>query len=130
MSTLNHDYRASDNTTCAKYTYLQDNQYDWNFWTLQRTPQTDSLWAVYPYGDRSGGLGPLRPRGGTTGGGVAPLAQAAGAIDPASLKAWLNGTQIINNGQPVQSGFVRLNSNDALSANFSISVQFLANPRQ
>lgn len=109
VNTLNHDYKASDGVSCAdsNYIYLTDAQYDWNFWDIPSTPQSDSLWAVYPYGDLSGGGGfasirqPKKSRGNGKGPGVTPFAQAAGAIDTSSFQLWLNGVLIVDHDQPV-----------------------------
>jgi RHS repeat-associated protein len=142
VNTLNHDYRAADNVSCANpnYVYLTDAQYDWNFWNEPVTPQSDSLWAVYPYGDRNGGAmqpaalvvttngGPVAPaggsrRGGPQGGGVAPMAAAAGAINPSTFRLWLNGALIVDNDTPVPAyaAYTRKVYSDVLTQQYSIS---------
>jgi lysozyme len=131
MSTATHDWRVADSTSCGNasahrvytYTYLTPSQYDWSYW--QNASHTDPLWDVYPYSDWSGSHGggqppqapmrsgfagstnvsgaslPSAPAAGGKGGGGGPLLPSAGAINPDSYKMWLNGTLIVNNGQPV-----------------------------
>jgi hypothetical protein len=69
VATLNHDYKDVDNTTCTDgvhFVYLNEVQYDWKFWIIQQNPETDSMWAGYPFGDcvqcghnPNGGMSPM-----------------------------------------------------------------------
>ncbi len=143
VTTLYHDYKAADNVTCANhpqwYTYLTDAQYDWNFWTIQVTPQTDSLWAVYPYGDRTiGGMSapigadPLSPggqpmppqanhgKGQPVDSGPIILVENPGAIDPRTFRLSLNGVTIVDNDTPLSS-YVRKTSSDLIGHRYEVS---------
>ena len=138
VTTIYHDYRPAENVTCdtpGRYVYLTDAQYDWSFWTIPVTPQTDSLWAVYPYGDRSGGGGmsaPLaasrtaapdakgkRPSNGNDSGFII-LAENPGAIDPRTFRLTLNGVLIADNDTPLSS-FVRKTSSDLIGHRYEVS---------
>ncbi len=141
VSTLNHDFTPTDNKTCANYTYLQDNQYDWAFW--MDTDPDDPLWDVYPYGDRSQGGGgggqsigmtpevssstalgtganPQRDKRNPPDGDVTPMVGSAGAINPSTFKLWLNGTLIVNNNTPIGSQ-VRHISSSNVGATYEVS---------
>jgi len=128
IATSNHDYLPTDPVTCGTITYLADSAYDWSFWNLLPSPQADSMWAAYPYGDNpvtqppSGGGGPHAPGGSHGGsGGAPPPLLGAGAMDPDSVEMWLNGTQIVRNGSPTDS-FVRLVQNIPLTADYKIGI--------
>ena len=141
VNTLNHDFRASDNKTCANYVYLQDNQYDWAFW--QDTDPNDPLWDVYPYGDRSVGGGGGQSIGATpevssssAGGagvssaqrgkpappdsGVVQFLGSAGAINPSTFKLWLNGALIADNNTPIGTQVRRI-SFSKVGATYQVS---------
>jgi RHS repeat-associated protein len=136
ITTTNHDYLPSDPTTCASFTYLTPSQYDRNYWA-DPSP-TDSMWDVYPYADFTppgGGIGPMSlgtgpagaprghgPRGGRGGGGIVPMALGAGAMHPDSVRVWLNGTLIINNGLGVAGKGVTVISRDPLQYRYTINV--------
>src|SRR6266498_3808841 len=121
VNTLNHDYKASDGVSCAdpNYVYLQDNQYDWSFWNIPSTPQSDSVWAVYPYGDLSGGARLVT----ISTSSEKPQGTPPGAIDPSSFQLWLNGVLIVDHDAPVPAyaTYVRKTSSDVLSQQYSIS---------
>jgi RHS repeat-associated protein len=127
--TSNHDYLPTDTASvCSKWSYLPDTAYDWGFWNLVPTPQSDSMWAAYPYGDnpvtQPGGGGPPHAPGGApgtgSGGGIRPPLLNAGAMDPDSVEIWLNGVQIVRNGAPTDS-YVHLVQNIPLTADYKIS---------
>jgi RHS repeat-associated protein len=118
---------ADTNRTCSILPWLEDSQYDWDYW-LHSDPD-DPMWETYPYDDRgaalrsvspapavaarpvagraAGGLGPHHPLGvlrtqlSPQGGGGGVRSAAAGPIDPQSYWVTLNGDTIIKNGAPV-----------------------------
>lgn len=129
ITTTNHDYLPGDPHTCTWFTYLTPSQYDWNFW--DDPSPTDPMWDVYPYSDFTppgGGGGPQSPAGGGgkpgtgTGGGPGPMAPVAGAMNPDSVRAWLNGTLIINNGLGVAGKGITVISRDPVQYVYSLSV--------
>ncbi|HMJ58208.1 MAG TPA: hypothetical protein VK467_03675, partial [Gemmatimonadales bacterium] len=106
ITTSTHDWKDADNKRCATtYTYLTPSQYDWSFW--QNASTTDPLWDTYPYSDwtgsHGGGISPqsAKVHGKKKGGGIVPLMESPGAINPSTYKVWLNDVLIVNNGQPV-----------------------------
>jgi RHS repeat-associated protein len=147
VSTIYHDYKPSDNVDCntpGRFVYLTADQYDWSFWTLPVTPQTDSMWAVYPYGDCGSGCGhmgmvaeaPLLSSGSdaTASGATAPagrrppppdggfiiLAEPPGAINPSTFRLTLNDVTIVDNDTPLSS-FVRRTSSELLGHRYEVS---------
>lgn len=142
INALFHDYTASDNTTCANYTYLTDSQYDSVFWN--QSPH-DALWATYPYDDGH----PLAPpmltnvkgtkaigstviqrstvvqQGAKAAGPslVGPLLPSAGAIDPRTFNVTLNTHTIISGGQPVPNEGERQLMYSLLEQEYLISLE-------
>jgi len=150
ITTTNHDYAQSDPLakTCGSFTYLTPSQYAWNFW--DDPVDTDPMWDSYPYGDFTppgGGIGPMsitnpeavaplsppttsKPginRSGNNGnggggGGVGILALPAGAMNPDSVRVWLNSTQIIQNGNAVPGKGVTIVSEDLVQYQYKVTV--------
>ena len=126
------DHKPGDGTQlCNQWVWLNENQYDWNFW--EHSDPNDPLWDNYPYGDRTGGgppggnllsfggtgkpdetltrqmaaTGGKSNAGGKKGGGITPQIAGPGAIKASTYKVVLNGTTIISGGAP-QRASVRL----------------------
>lgn len=94
---------VSSSPKCSDFTYLNDWQYDWDFW--DHSSPDDPLWDGYPYGDRVGG-GQGGGSGSTTP-TVPPHIIAPGPIAPNSYWVKLNGTLIVSGGLTQRPGMVK-----------------------
>ena len=142
ITTTNHDYVPSDQTTCRSFTYLTPSQYDWNFWA--DPIKTDPMWDYYPYADFTppgGGVSPhLSVNGGSGGqtsngggpknghvppghgGGPVPFVGTPGAMNPDSVRVWLNGTLIIDHGVGVSGKGVTVISQSLPQYQYKVTV--------
>lgn len=136
------DYPPSSTRTCATIPWLDDSQYDWNYWA--HSDPNDPLWDSYPYGDRTGyrmqsvvtaprsghapdkaGLGPDHATGRAWGqshggGGIIPMIRNPGGINPSTYWVTLNGDTIVKNGAPVAGKGVTLVQIGLTGSTFSI----------